>query len=199
MTKSISRFTVKTAQTLEQLQQVWSFAASILDLPTAGKHSLQYYTEQFARAPQLLVFAECDERIAGCILATVETDHILVGPVAVAKELWRMGIGMAMMKEVETQAAQMDQRTLILGSVEEAEPFYLRCGFQPNLFIQLPEPDSTEQLKSLKGGYEIVWEAQQGGWSRLMLRTPKIDRSLQRKYEQEFPACFTQYVFIKQL
>ena len=198
MFKVASSFTVKAVQTPEQLEQVYAFAAPILSLPT-GRHTLQYYAEQFAKTPQLLVFAEREGRTCGCILASVEEDHILVGPVAVAEDSRRMGIGSAMMKVVETRAREMGQNTLILGAREEAEPFYLSCGFQPNLFIQLPESDSVERLKALNEQYKVIWESQQEGWSRLMLRTPQIDKALQRRYEQEFPACYTQYVFIKHI
>jgi GNAT superfamily N-acetyltransferase len=185
-------------QTLDQLLQVWAFVAPILDLPT-GEHTLTYYTEQVAKTSRILVFAECGGRICGCILASSKDEHILVGPVAVAEDSRRSGIGRAMMQEIEKQAKEMGQTTLILGALEEAEPFYLSCGFQPNLFIQLPEPDSLERLKSLSEGHDVVWEAQRDGWSTLALRTPEISRSLQRKYEQGFPTCFTQYVFIKTL
>jgi len=193
-----SRFTVKTVQTLKQLEQVWAFAAPILSLPT-GRHTLQYYIEQFAKTPQLLVFAEREGRICGCILANVEGDHILVGLVAVAGDSRRMGIGSAMMKAVEAGAREMGQHTLILAAREEAEPFYLSCGFQPNLFIQLPEPDSVERLKALNEQYEVIWESEQEGWSRLMLHTPQVDKGLQHRYEREFPACHTQCVFIKHI
>jgi GNAT superfamily N-acetyltransferase len=198
MGRSTLDFTVKTVQTLEQLAQVYSFAAPILNLPT-GKHTLQYYTEQFARTPQLLVFAEWGDRICGCILASVEDDHILVGPVAVAEDSRRMGIGAVMMKEVETRVKEMGQSTLILGALEEAEPFYLSCGFQPNLFIQLPEPNSVEKLKSLKQQYEVIWESQEDNYSRLMLRTPQIDKTLEKGYGEHFPGCVTQYVMIKHI
>ena len=104
-----------------------------------------------------------------------------------------------MMRELDAQAEHMGQHTLILGSLEDAEPFYLSCGFQPNLFIQLPESRAVTRLKALNDRYTVVWEAEQEGWSRLMLRTPQVDRSLQQKYAQHFPACSTQYVFIKKL
>ena len=198
MGKNDMHFSVRTIQTLEQLKQVWSFAVSILDLPT-GKHTLQHYTEQLAKTPSLLVLAEQDDRICGCVLASIEDDHVMVGPVAVAEDLRRRGIGSAMIREVETRAKEIGQSTLILGAAEEAEPFYLSCGFQPNLFIQLPEPDSVGRLESLNEVYEIAWKAEQEGWSRLMLRTPEIAKPLQQKYEQEFPTCYTQYVFIKHL
>jgi GNAT superfamily N-acetyltransferase len=194
----MSDFTVKTIRTLEQLQQVYAFAVPIFNLPT-GQHTLEHYTEQWARAPQLLVFAERDDRICGCILAGIEGDHILVGPVAVAADSRRLGIGSAMMREVETQAKALGQHTLILGAREEAEPFYLSCGFRPNLFIQLPEPEAVARLKALNEQYEVEWEEEREGWSKLMLRTPQIDKPLQRTYEQVFPGCFTQYVFIKQV
>ena len=198
MEKSTLNFFVQTIQTLDQLQQVWSFAAPILGLP-AGKHTLQYYTEQLAETPTLLVFAKRDNKICGCILSGIEDEHVLVGPVAVAKDSRRRGIGSAMMEEVETRARELGQNTLILGALEEAEPFYLSCGFQPHLFIQLPEPDSVGRLETLKERYEIVWKAEQEGWSKLMLRTPKIDKRLQEKYGQMFPNSYTQYVFIKRI
>jgi GNAT superfamily N-acetyltransferase len=199
MGRTTAGFTVKTVQSVEQLRQVYAFASPILDLAGEDRHTLQYYTEQFARTPGLLVFAERGDRIRGCILASVEDDHVLVGPVAVAEDSRRMGIGSAMMKEVERQAKRLGQTTLILGAREEAESFYLSCGFQPNLFIQLSEPGSVEKLKSLNKQYEVIWESEEGGWSKLMLRTPTIDKGLQREYDRRFPNCATQYVFIKQI
>lgn len=198
MGKPAPHFTVRTVETLSQLQEAWSFAVPILDLPT-GKHTLRYYTEQLARTPSLQVVAERNGRICGCVLASIEEDHVLVGPVAVAEDSRRMGIGSAMMREVETQAKELGQNTVILGAVEEAEPFYLSCGFQPNLFIQLPESNSVGRLESLNEKYDVIWKAEQEGWSRLMLKTPEIDKGLQRKYEQEFPNCHAGYVFTKHI
>lgn len=193
-------YAVRSVQTLDQLHRVWSFAAAILGLP-AGKHTLEYYTEQFARSPQLLVFAASGERICGCILASVELDHVLIGAVAVAEDMRRRGIGAMMMGEVETQARQMGHHTLILGSLQEAEPFYLSCGFEPNLFIQCPESDGhcLERLIALGESHEIIWQAEQDGLSKLMLKTPEISRALEQKYIEHFPTCSTQYVFIKRL
>jgi len=191
-------YTVARVQTRDDLERVWAFAVPILDLPT-GVHTLAYYTEQLARDPDLLVYAEREGRVAGCILASIEGDHVLVGPVAVAADARRMGIGSAMMQEVERQALAIGQATLILGSVEEAEPFYLSCGFQPHLFIQVPESGALDRFKALNLGYEVAWEAVEEGWTRLMLRTPAIDKPLQRRYEDAFPGCYTQVVFIKHL
>ncbi len=104
-----------------------------------------------------------------------------------------------MMRELETHAKALGQNTLILGALEEAEFFYLNCGYQPNLFIQLHEPDSVGRLEALNEGYEIAWKAEQNGKSKLMLQMAGIDKGLQKKYNQAFPNCYTQYVFIKHI
>ena len=72
-------------------------------------------------------------------------------------------------------------------------------GFLPFLFIQYPEPAQVGQLKALNTKYDVAWEAQEEGWSKLMLRTPQIDKALQAAYESEFPNCSTQTVFIKHI
>jgi len=194
-------FIIKTVETPERLREAFSFATAILGpLPEAPEtHSLQYYTEQLTEAGQLLVYTEEDGHICGCILASVDGDHILVGPVAVAEDSRRLGVASAMMTQIETEAKRMGQTTLILGAREEAEVFYLSRGFQPNLFIQVPRPGLLEGLKSLKEAYDVVWEVQQESKSKLMLRTPKIDKVLQREYDQRFPDCSTQYIFIKKI
>ena len=189
---------IKAVETPERLREVYSFAGAILG-PLEDPHSLERYTKQLAEAGQLLVYAEEEGSICGCILASVDGGHILVGPVAVAENSRRLGIGSAMMGRVEAEARKMGQTTLLLGAREEAEPFYLSCGFQPNLFIQVPRPGLLEDLKSLNEAYGVVWEMQQESESKLMLRTPKIDKPLQHDYDRQFPDGSTQYVFIKKV
>jgi GNAT superfamily N-acetyltransferase len=198
MTESALDYALGSVQTSDQLQRVWCFAASVLRLP-AGPHTLEHYRAKLAETPQLLVFAEREDRICGCVLASIEGDHVLVGPVAVAEDSRRMGIGTAMMQELEKQAKGMGQHTLILGALEDAEAFYLSCRFQPNLFIQVPGLNAGDQLQSLNVKYEVMGSWEQDGWSRLTLRTPTIDKGLQREYERRFPDCATQYVFMKHI
>ncbi|MCL5995793.1 MAG: GNAT family N-acetyltransferase [Chloroflexi bacterium] len=189
-------FTLKSVESEDELKQVYAFATAVLGLPTA-KHTLAYYDEQLDIAPQLMVYALRQSLIVGCGLASIEADHVLVGPVAVAESARRMGLGTALLAEIERQASALGQHTLILGALEEAENFYLHCGYQPHLFVQYPEPAYVSQLKALNQHYAVAWEAQEDGWSKLMLRTPKIDKALQASYERQFPNCATQTVFIK--
>ncbi len=193
------KYDLKFAQSVEELKQVYAFAVAVLGLPTA-KHTLEYYTQQLAIAPTLLIYVRYEGRIIGCMMGSIEDDHVLVGPVAVAESYRGRGIGKAMVKELEARSKQLGHHTLILGAAEEAEPFYLKCGFDAHLFVQLPEPARLNQLKALNPHYPVAWEAKDdNGWSKLMLRTPKIDKSLQERYERAFPSCATQTVFIKNI
>lgn len=196
-------YSVQIVQDLDELEQTWAFVAPILNLPVGvfqpGKHTLPYYTKVFESTPSLLIVARQDGSICGCVLASIDQDHVLVGPMAVAEMARRRGIGAAMMWKLEIQARALGQNTLIIGALEESELFYLRCGYKPNLYIQLPEPGCVEQLESLNPGYAIGWKAEEYGKSKLMLRTTQIDKELQKKYNQAFPSCSTQYVFIKQI
>jgi GNAT superfamily N-acetyltransferase len=117
----------------------------------------------------------------------------------VAAEERGSGVGAAMMDRIEGEAQKLGQTTLILGSRQEAEGFYLRCGFRPNLFIQLAQAGRLEQLKRHNHRYPVIWEMEDSTDTRLMLATPQVDKDLQASYEEHFPGCNTQYVFIKEI
>ncbi len=191
-------YSIKTVETLEQLKEVYAFATPILNLPSPN-HSLEHYIPHLAKTPQLLVYAERENAICGCVLARIDGDHVLVGPVAVAEDSRRKGIGSAMMRHLEKGAKELGQGTLLLGAREGEEPFYVSCGYQPHLFIQLHEPNALGRLEALDEGHEIAWKSEEQGKSKLMLRTAVVDKVLQNKYRQAIPNCYTQYVFIKQV
>jgi N-acetylglutamate synthase-like GNAT family acetyltransferase len=194
-----SGYQVKTIETVAELERVYAFAVSILGELDPTGHSLDFYRKHFSITPSLLICVKRAGIVIGCALGSIDEDHILVGPTAVAAGEREQGIGSAMMRRLEEEAQKLGQTTLILGALREAESFYLRCGYRPNLFIQLPEAGQVEKLKQLNQKYPVIWESSEGKWTRLMLATPQVDRALQAAYAQQFPACHTQYVFIKEI
>lgn len=190
---------VKCVSSAAELEAVYHFAVSVLGDMDNSAHTYAYYQEHFIKTPSLLIFAENDGRVIGCILGSIERDHVLVGPTAVAENARGYGVGAAMMERMEQEARNLKQTTLILGSRQEAEGFYLRCGFKPNLFIQLSESGKLAELKQQNQGYPVIWEMEVPSDTRLMLATPRVDRELQEEYERNFPGCGTQYVFIKEI
>jgi len=192
-------FQVKTITDLSELDQVYNIAVSVLGNLDHTGHTLSFYREHAPLSPSLLIYAEQNGKVIGCVLGSIDEDHVLVGPVAVAIEKRGMGVGTAMMQRIEEEAKRLDQTTLIAGALRETEGFYVQCGYRPNLFIQLPEAGQAEQLKQLNQKYPVIWEAEVGKWTRIMLATPQVDRELQETYNKRFPSCNTQYVFIKEI
>ncbi len=185
-------------QSPDEVKQVYSFAVAVLGLPTA-KHTLDYYLSQLAIAPELMIYARRYGHIVGCVLASIEDDHVLLGPLAIAQQFTGTGLAAQFMTQVEVATKRYGHNTIILGAFPEDEDFFLTLNYQPHLFVQYPEMAFSPQLKALNTGYDIAFEAESDGWTRLMLRTPKIDKTLQAAYERQFPNCATQTVFIKSL
>jgi predicted N-acetyltransferase YhbS len=194
-----SAYQVKTVADLAELDLVYNFAVSIFGKMDHTAHTLAFYRKHAQLTPSLLVYAVRIGKVIGCVLGSIEEDHVLVGPTAVAPEERGLGVGLAMMQHIEEEAKKLNQTTLILGALQNAESFYIRCGYRPNLFIQFAEMGQLERLKQLNPQYQVVWEAEEGKWTRLMLATPQVDRNLQAAYDKQFPGCFTQYVFIKEI
>ena len=194
-----TEYRVKTITDLSELDQVYNLAVSVLGNLDHTGHTLFFYREHAQLTPSLLIYVEQDGKVIGCVLGSIDEDHVLVGPVAVATEKRRMGVGTAMMQQIEKEAKSLGQTTLILGALQEAEGFYVQCGYRPNLLIQFPETGQAEPLKQLNRKYPIIWEAEEGKWTRIMLATLQVDRELQEAYEKKFPSCNTQYVFIKEI
>jgi GNAT superfamily N-acetyltransferase len=198
-------FSVLTIQTLDELEQAWNFAAPILNLPPGdnpvplGKYTLPFYIKALVQTPNLLIFARQDGHVCGCVLASIEDDHVLVGPVAVEENARRRGIGSAMMWKLEIEARALGQNTLIHEGLEEREMFYQRCGYKANLYIQVPESCCVEKLEALNPNLPVTRKGEVPGKSRLMLRTQQINKDLQEKYNQAFPSCSSQYIFIKEI
>ena len=193
---SITIESVESVKSPDDVRQVYSFAVAVLGLSTA-KHTLDYYLAQLAVEPELMVCVRKMGHIVGCALASIEDDHVLGGPLAVAQQYSATDMAEQMMRQIEVATKRYGHHTIILGAFPEEEAFFLSLGYRAHLFVQYPEMAFAAQLKALNTGYDVVFEAESDGWSKLMLRTPKVDKSLQNAYEQKFPNCATQTIFIK--
>ncbi len=185
-------------QSIEELDKVFDFTIGIFGDLSHTMHTREHYREVYLSSPSLLIWAERDGQEVGSVFGTVEGDHILISLVAVDPRARRLGIGQAMMEREEAAGLALGYHAFILGARQDAEPFYLSCGYTPNLFIQVFAPGKLEEMKRLNPGYPVIWEDDSEGLSKLMIRPPAIDRELQAAYDRVYPGCGTQYVFTKE-
>jgi len=154
---------------------------------------------RFLEDPSLLVTAFDSGSIVGTAWGRGDNASVTVGPVAVAGEYRGQGIGFSLLHELENRCLKLGIGFLCLGALEEAEEFYLKCGYQPNLLIQAKKPVTLDELRRENAVYAEEWTFEDEVDVRLCLRTPAIDKQLQRHYNESFPGCSTQTFFVKSL
>jgi GNAT superfamily N-acetyltransferase len=197
---TLAAFEIKTITSEEELAHVLAFCDGIFADRSTPLSATHPWSDYFQQTPELFVYAENDERIIGCVFGYRDTSNsITLGSVAVDPQYRRQGIAGDLLEEVENRARQLQYQSVVLGSVLEAEPFYLSCGYQPYLFVQAWSPTTLADLQALNMQYGVSWAHEADGWARLMLVTPEIDHVLQSRYDARFPGCSTQTIFIKQL
>ena len=157
------------------------------------------WERRFLEDPYLLVTAFDNGDVVGAIWGRVDNASVTVGPVAVAQDYRGQGIGFSLLHELEDRCRKRGIDFLCLGSREEAEGFYLKCGYQPNLLIQAKKPVTLDELRRENAVYAEEWTFEDEVDVRLCLRTPAIDKQLERHYDETFPGCSTQTFFVKSL
>lgn len=185
--------------TNDGLPKAYDFTRKILDGDNAPR-DLGFYKQELNRNPQLMLQADEDGIIAGVLLASVEGDHVLIGELAVSEEYQGKGVGSALLKALEAAASDIGQKTVLLGAYQDAEVFYLKNGYQPELFVQFSGQNCRERLNHvLKDIKEpILWRDSSGGTAKVILQTKSIDKVLQAKFQAE-PGVHAQYLFKKTL
>jgi GNAT superfamily N-acetyltransferase len=153
---------------------------------------------RMVKSAEFMLYARHDDEVVGTVFGIVEDNNsITVGMVAADARYRHSGIASSLLKELEKRAAVKGHHFLVLGALEEAEGFYLKCGYVPHLFVQAKPPLTLEKLRSFNEKYEEAWTYDDGTDIRLCLATKGIDRELQHKYNQTFPECSTQTLFTK--
>lgn len=185
--------------TQDELTEAYDFVHKILS-GSGTVRDLEFYKQELSKHPQLMLQAKEGSRLAGVLLASIEGNHVLIGELAVSEEYRGKGVGSALLKALEAAAGSIGQKTILLGAYENAEEFYLKNGYQPELFIQFSGQNCHERLnQTLKDVKEpILWKDFSGDTAKVILQTKSTDKVFQAKFQTE-PGAHTQYLFKKSL
>ena len=189
---------VTDSQSLDRvLAFVWSIFPHFNSME--GKYGRDFWLSQWARHPELLLYAEEDGQIVGSAFAWEDGGDITVGHLAVAEGYRKQGLGRELMEEAEKRVWDLGFTHIGLGSVESAEGFYAKLGYSGVLLVQ-SDRHTVEELLSLEQPYPLQGtNVYEGTISQLYIRLPLADRALQRQYEETFPGCSTQMIYDKDL
>jgi len=179
-----------------------------------GRRGRDFYRVRYPEQADLMVIARSsgaragdrNERLVGTVLAHLDggPDSVTVGAVAVAAPARRRGLGRAMLALAERHAAARGVSRCDLGSVDGAEPFYVACGYDVGLLVQIPpgipEPEAlVDRLLAgpLRG--RDTERAEFGGWPQIRVRLPDLDARLLAVLRAAAPGVSVGYVMSKHL
>ena len=171
--------------------------------PHAKQH-LDEYISQLGSNPEWLFVAEEASAVQGALLASDRgrDGSILISSFGVFPDYQRQGVGTALLAETERRARQRGKVRLLLGAADDSEPFYLKCGFTPRLYIEITGEKSATTLQSLLAdrlaAYNVLWSDRSERLSKAILDVPALMPELRQSLERDVPGCHTQHLFTKE-
>lgn len=182
-----------------EFKKVMIFADKMFNVTAQGdqKYGHDFWQKQFRETPELMIYAEDVGKVCGLAYGWVDNNAVTIAYVGVESEYQGQGIGRALVTEMENRTKALGYNRLVLGATAGEEGFYEKCGYTGSLLIQ-SEENSIDELRSFNPGYEEIGAGVYEGYiHQLYLKIPSINRELQKKYEDTFPACNTIMVFGK--
>ena len=197
-------YKIKNVTNETELDKVLEFNRNVFNLSPETEISADYTREawisRIENYGEWMLYTEADEEVIGIVFGRVGGENsVTVGPVATDIRFRKQGIAAALMAELEKRVFSRGYHYLALGSAENAEGFYLKCGFTASLLIQDKHPVTLDDLRGLNTGYNEAWCYDDGTDVRLCLLTNGIDRALQHLYDRTFPGCSTQTLMGKHI
>ncbi|MBU2638986.1 MAG: GNAT family N-acetyltransferase [Nanoarchaeota archaeon] len=172
------------------------FQISILRPNRRRVRSFSYIKRQYKKHPSLFI-ACYNPSIVGIVFGFVKRDNVLLGEIAVKKQMRRKGIGRKLVNALVKEAKKLGKKEVCLGAQPAAENFYLKCGFMPVLFAQIKHNKVPKDY--LHKGFEIEKETNYKDAKRLFIRVKKYDPKLKDRVKKAFNAYDVIFLFVKKL
>lgn len=194
---------IRQVSSASELAATYEFVRNGLSLDDRHSRGLDFYTRILEETPQLLLVADDKSVIRGALLASIEGNHILIGEVYVDPGCRGQQVGSKLLASVEAAARDLGFHRLLAGALDGVEPFYVRNGFDPLLFLQIEGTDGSILLDKLLdtrlSGLEVVWKDYGENWSKASLRMNRVDKELQKSISRESPSINAGYLVAKEL
>lgn len=180
----------------QELVEADRFQIEILQPHGKRVRSFSYIKRQYRRYPSLFI-ACYNPSIVGIVFGFVKRDNVLLGELAVKKELRGKGIGLKLVQQLTKEAKALGKKEICLGAQPSAEKFYLKAGFKPVLFAQIKHRKVPKDY--LHKGFEIEKETNYKDAKRLYIHVKKYDAKLKQKVKKVLNAYDVIYLFVKKL
>jgi len=149
------------------------------------------------REPSLFIGAYDKDKLIGIVFGYIKKNKILIGEMAVSEKYRSKGIGSKLITHFEKQSKKLNKKYIELGALGPAEKFYLKQGYQPLLFVQIPHNKVPKHYKKI--GFDIIRETNYKNAKKLTIIIDKLDDKLKLKAKKKFNTDDVIYLFRKKL
>ena len=152
---------------------------------------------RYASYPDLFIVAVLDGEVIGEVSGFPREGEVTLKAISVLHRHQRHGIGRRLLAAFEESAASY-AATVNVASGDEAEPFYLACGYRPqSLLVGV----LTDQLQSdyRETEYTIRGERVRDGWTLFYVDAPTYDPAHKEAVRARFGAAGMNYIFVKRV
>lgn len=201
---------IDNVKSIDELNEIFELMAILYPYPRINfdgdeneKYSRKWWTRQYERNPELLLYAKDDDKICGFLFGWADGGSITVGGDKVLDEYKNKGIHEALFIEIEKRAGKHNFDGVGLGIEEGEEEFYAKLGYTGDMLIQSEKHSVDELLKhldSLNKKYEILGTSVYEGYiNQIWLRVSILDKDLKKAYEEILGDCWTQIIVSKKI
>ena len=146
---------IRSVKSKEELLKAYKLVADVLKLAKTHPRDITYYTERYKESGKLIKMALEKNKLVGALFATPENNkQLLIGEIAVRSAFRGMGVGEKLFNSVEKTAKSMGFGKIVAGIRDGVEEFYIKCGYETKLFIQIPK--KTEEIVKFNSFLETI-------------------------------------------
>ena len=172
------------------------------DAESDEKCGLKWWGKQFAKDPDLLLYAKDGDKICAATFGFAEDGRYVTVHEGVLEEYRNTGIFEALFAELEKRAKKLGYTGVVLGIGEGEEEFYAKLGYIGKTLIQSLKY-SVDELKTFNeqyNNYEVTGSGVYEGYvNQLWLNVSLLDKKLKKKYEEEIGGCWVQVIVSKNI
>jgi GNAT superfamily N-acetyltransferase len=152
---------------------------------------------RYASYPSLFVVAVLDGEVVGEVSGFPRREEVNLKAISVLHRHQRRGIGRRLLAVFEEGAAGYAD-TVNLASGEEAEQFYLACGYRPrSLLVGAVTAHLPADYRATE--FPITGERVEGERTRFYVDAPTYDPRHKEAVRARFAAAGVNYIFVKRV
>jgi len=160
----------------------------------------EFLLEKCRENPTLFLALYIDKELAGVVQGFPRDDYVLMSELAVDIRFQKRSLGTQLARAFEKNAKKLHYKKIKLGAEDKAISFYTSLGYNPSLFMQVPEEKKDEVISTLKEDKQEILDVRiVNHLAGIELAVDSIDQTKLDYLKKKFTPVSAQFLFTKYL